>query len=433
MLACVRAASNGFVTVQRGDSLCEQERALSRTHRMILWVWVGVMGIASLFLLFLAVQQSVSDVRAGGIALGFWFPTTMTVLGGLIAVRQPQNRIAWLLIGIGLAVLVEMFLQLLLSSQPTSPSWGHLVAFVMVYAALPAGLYMAFLIPWMFPDGHFYTRWQKIAWLPGALVIAAVPLVASLTENIGQPYPAEGEAWTIDNPIGFLPGSVLDIGVVIGMVVLVLTAASGVVSLARRYRGSSVVARAQIRWIALSISIVAGVLVLIVLTDASQHAVGGLLLVVAFTTMPVCIAVAITRYRLFEIDRIISRTLTYTLIVTVLAGAFFGLVTAITALLPTQDSLAVAASTLLVAALFNPLRKRVQASVDRRFNRSAHQTDAISEEFTSELQESLTIDEITQLLESTVVDHLQPTASGVWISTPESETSHTNLAISSRP
>ncbi|HUO45608.1 MAG TPA: hypothetical protein VM470_02110, partial [Acidimicrobiia bacterium] len=99
-----------------------------------------------------------------------------------------------------------------------------------------------------------------------------------------------------------------------------------------------------------------------------------------------------------------------------------GLVTAITALLPTQDSLAVAASTLAVAALFNPLRKRIQSSVDRRFNRSAHQADVISEQFTSKLRDLLTIDEILQLWKSTVVDYLQPATSGVWISTGDSET-----------
>ena len=390
--------------------------------RTMLWVWVGAMGIASLFVLIVAVQQSGSDVRAGGIALGFWFPAVVTSLGALIAVRRPENRIAWLLIGIGLAVLVELFLQLFLSSRPASPSWGHVVAIVMVHAALPAALYMAFLIPWMFPDGRFHARWQTMAWLPGAVVLSAVPLAALFTEDIGQPYPAEGEAWVIENPIGFLPGSVLDIAIVLGFVVLALTAASGVLALAMRYRRSSVVTRAQIRWIAFSISMVAGVLVLILMTDASQYAVGGLLLVFAFASMPVCIAVAITRYRLFEIDRIISRTISYTAIVAVLAAAFFGLVTAITALLPTQDSLAVAASTLAVAALFNPLRKRIQSSVDRRFNRSAHQADVISEEFTSKLQDFLTIDEITQLWKSTVVDYLQPATSGVWIATGDSET-----------
>jgi hypothetical protein len=274
---------------------------------------------------------------------------------------------------------------------------------------------MAFLIPWMFPDGRFYARWQTMAWLPGAVVLSVAPLTALFTEDIGQPYPAEGEAWMVENPIGFLPGSVLDIAIVLGFVVLVLTAASGAISLARRYQRSSVVMRAQIRWIAFSISIVAGVFALILITDASQNTVGGLLLVVAFASMPVCIAVAITRYRLFEIDRIISRTLSYTAIVAVLTAAFFGLVAAISALLPTQDSLAVAASTLAVATLFNPLRKRIRSSVDRRFNRSAHQAGVISEEFTSKLRESLTIDEITQLWRSTVEDYLQPATSGVWI------------------
>ena len=386
------------------------------TRRTILWVWVGVMAIASLLVLFTALQRAGSDVRAGGIALGSWFPLAVTALGALIAGRRPENRIAWLLFGIGMAVVVEMFLQLFLGRRPTSPSWVHAFAFVIVHAALPAALYMAFLIPSMFPDGRLDMRWQKWAWLPGAALVAAVPLTALFTEELGQPYPAEDQAWTVQNPIGFLPGSVLDVTIVVGFVAIVFTAISGLVSMVARYRRASVVVRAQIRWIAFSISIVVGVLALILMTGAWQGAAGGLLLVVAFASMPVCIAVAITRYRLFEIDRIISRTLGYTSIVAVLAVAFSGLVSAITALLPTQDSLAVAASTLAVAALFNPLRKRIQYSVDRRFNRSAHLAEVVAEGFASSLQDALTVEEITRLWRSTVVDHLQPAVFGVWIS-----------------
>lgn len=336
-------------------------------------------------------------------------------MGALIAVRQPENKIAWLLIGIGFAVLVELCLQLLLSTQPASPSWQDIAAIVLVHVALPAAIYLAFLIPLIFPNGRFYGRWQALAARPGAVMLFVLPMTVLLTEEIAQPYPAEGEAWTVENPVGFLPSSVLDIAIALGIVVLVLTAASGVLSLIMRYRRSSVVIRAQIRWILFSTSIFAGVFVLILVTEASQNAVGGLLLVVAFITIPVCITVAITRYRLFEIDRIISRTLSYTVIVAILAAAFFGLVTATTAFLPAQNSLAVAASTLAIAALFNPLRKRVQNTLDRRFNRSAYHAEVILGAFVARLSGRLSTTDIVEEWHRTVDEFLEPETSGIWI------------------
>lgn len=378
-------------------------------------VWVGVVSLACLAVLVIALQQAGSEVRAGGIALGFWFPAATTLLGTLVANRQPENRIAWLLIGIGFAVLVEFFLQLSLATVPTSPSFVALAAIVLVHFAMPAALYLSFLIPLMFPSGRFLTRRQTMAAWPGAAVLLIVPSIVILTEEVGPPYPAKGQAWTIENPVGFLPTALLEIAVTLAIVVLALTAIAGVGSLIARYRQSSVVVKAQIRWMLYSTSIVTGVLLSIPLTRASESVAGGLLLVVAFVSVPVSVTVAITRYRLFEIDRIISRTLSYTIVVAVLAAAFIGLVAVITGLLPAQDSLAVAASTLSLAALFNPLRKRVQSTIDRRFNRSAYQADLIAEAFASRLKERLSATQIVEEWQRTVDESLQPETSGIWI------------------
>ena len=152
--------------------LCRSSKGSNvQAGRTVLWIWVGTMGVASLVVLFVAVQQSESAIRAGGIALGFWFPAAMSLLGSLIAIRQPENRIAWLLIGIGFAVLVELFLQLFLSGEPTSPSPLHLAAIVLGHIALPAALYLAFLIPLMFPSGRFFTQRQALAAWPGAIML----------------------------------------------------------------------------------------------------------------------------------------------------------------------------------------------------------------------------------------------------------------------
>jgi hypothetical protein len=129
----------------------------------------------------------------------------------------------------------------------------------------------------------------------------------------------------------------------------------------------------------------------------------------------VAVTIAITRYRLFEIDRIISRTLSYALIVVILAAVFAGVVTMTTSILPSQNSPAVAASTLAVAALFNPIRRRVQRVVDRRFNRAGYSATIVTEEFAARLQDKLDIGEITGAWTNTVNEAIQPAFAAVWI------------------
>jgi hypothetical protein len=144
--------------------------------------------------------------------------------------------------------------------------------------------------------------------------------------------------------------------------------------------------------------------------------VSGLLYVIVVGAIPVAITVAVTRYKLFEIDRIISRTVSYALVVGLLVAVFFGLVTLVTEVLPPDSSdLAIAASTLAVAALFNPLRKRVQHTVDRRFNRSSYQAARVSEQFAALLDQPHTVEEIAELWKQTVNESLQPHSSGLWL------------------
>ncbi|MGA7227878.1 MAG: hypothetical protein WBZ40_13335 [Acidimicrobiia bacterium] len=388
---------------------------MTSTRRVFLWVWVGVVGAACCGVLSIAVQQPGSPVRATSIALGSWFPAVVTLLGALIAVRQPDNRIARLLIGIGFAVLLEYFAQLALGSEPVSPSLLDFAAIVLVHVTLPLAMYLLFLIAFLFPTGRFSTKRQAWAAWPGAIMLFIQLLITVFTVEIGPPYPSAEQAWTIENPVGFLPTSARDATIALALVILALTAVAGGFSLVMRYRRSSVVIRAQIRWMLFSTFIVAGVLVLVATTNASQHMAGGLLLQVAFISIPISITVAISRYRLFEIDRIISRTLSYTVVVAVLAAAFFGLIALITAALPTQSSLAVAGSTLAIAALFNPLRKRVQSTIDRRFNRSAYHAEVIARTFANRLREPLSTTQIIKEWQRTVDESLQPETSGIWI------------------
>jgi hypothetical protein len=142
-----------------------------------------------------------------------------------------------------------------------------------------------------------------------------------------------------------------------------------------------------------------------------------LILSVALLIIPTVITIAITKYKLYEIDRLISRTLSYAILVGVLGLVYVaGAVWLPTRLLgDTVPTLLVAGSTLAVAALFNPLRRRIQQAVDKRFNRSSYQAEAIAEAFSAKLQESLTVEGIAEAWTQTVQEALQPNAAGIWI------------------
>lgn len=132
--------------------------------------------------------------------------------------------------------------------------------------------------------------------------------------------------------------------------------------------------------------------------------------------IPFGVGAAIMRFRLFEVDRLISRTVTYGLVIAVLGAIYFGTVTMVSWLLPSPGSFGVAASTLLVAAAFNPLRRRIRDSVDRRFNRSRQRAREISEDFSLSVQDSSTsVVDLSEMLLVVVNDAFQPVASGIWV------------------
>jgi len=131
--------------------------------------------------------------------------------------------------------------------------------------------------------------------------------------------------------------------------------------------------------------------------------------------LPVSIGVAVLRYHLYEIDRIVSRTVSYAVVVGVLAVVFFGVVTVLTSLLPAESDLAVAGSTLAVAALFNPVRRRVQAWVDRRFNRSRYDAQKVMDAFSGSLRDRVDPDGVVEGWVGAVSETMQPTTVGVWI------------------
>jgi drug/metabolite transporter (DMT)-like permease len=190
-------------------------------------------------------------------------------------------------------------------------------------------------------------------------------------------------------------------------------AAIAILSLVLRRRKSTGTERQQYRWLLLGAS-------LFVLISAAgqvlpEDSMFEVLWLVGGSAIPICICVAVVRYRLFEIDRVISRTVGYVLVVGVLGLVFLGAVTLLTWVSPAESQLAVAGSTLVVAALFNPLRKRLQGWVDRRFNRSKYDAERVMEHFAGSLQDRVDEDELVRGWVGVVSATMEPAAASVWV------------------
>jgi hypothetical protein len=389
---------------------------------VIPWVWTGlVFAVASLALLFIWPDDPTPDlVSQAGSTIFALTAVLLTGLGALIATKQPGNRISWLFFVTGTGMLVVGALGSFIPEEaPVSPTfWNWLAIVVVDVAGVAAIFYPLFLLLYVFPTGRFLARrWTWAGWF-GAIMVPVALLATVFAEEVAAYPDSDGTAWAISNPIGFIPSGVLDVIGFVWISGLIVVAISGVIAVIVRYRRSSQLVRTQIKWLLYPGLIFAIAFVLITLGAWEDNDILNTLLFVApIALIPISMTVAITRYRLFEIDRIISRTLAYLLVVGLLAATYFGTVTFVTTRLPAPNGVAVAGSTLLVAALFNPLRKRIQTTVDRRFNRSSYRAQQVADQFGTQLQESLTIEEITHAWIETVDQVVEPEGIAVWLQT----------------
>lgn len=336
-------------------------------------------------------------------------------VGALVAVRARHNVIGWLLLGIGwctsvtLAGIVVVALELPASRWAEwVSSWVSVMAFVLVTYVLL-----------LFPDGHLVSpRWRPALWLTHAAGLAF------LIGGLFTPY-VNREAYVFDNPLGVnsLRGRALDGD--LGWYLLPLAMVGGVASFVVRYRRSRGVLRAQLKWFAFAAAIVLfGYLFFYltwevsVLTAVDLTALGLVVVILCFNAVPVASGFAMLRYRLYEIDRLVSRTVTYLGVTSIVLGVYLVLVAAATAVLPARSSLAVAGATLVAAAVFEPSRRRVQTLVDRRFNRARYDAINTIDAFGRRLRDDVDPDQVRRDLVGTVTANLQPGSITVWTREP---------------
>ena len=340
----------------------------------------------------------------------------------LLAARRPGNPIGWLLFGILFA--------------GASPSNEYdILAYRMHPGTLPLGwvsvvfeelwpLFLVFvaILLWVFPDGKLPAgRWRR----PSVVLLVSGLLLGVVASTSGVIVVARGDVriratGDLANP----PGGgfeVLDIAVIALSLVAWL---AWILIQIPTYRRADGERRQQLKWLysGATVTLVAFVFGVFVIPVAAGHAPGypnnpviSALVVLAFGAMPASLGVAVLKYRLYELDRIISRVVSYALITTLLVGFYTGLVLLTTHVLPYKSAVAVAACTLITAALFNPLRKRVQRLVDRRFNRSRYNAEAVVAAFTARMRQTVDFDAVRDDLVGVVHEAFQPTQVSMWL------------------
>ena len=344
----------------------------------------------------------------------FWLTFAgLPVVGAVITSKRPSNPVGWTVLGIGVAAALSASTQLAAHAGLARPALLVLLnqlAFLPVFFLLPV-----FLL--IFPDGRLPSaRWQ---W--------PVRLAAFLTVGLGIWFAVRPVEYSFDNiqfypnPWGIDPLAPYDAAVV-GFLQVTL-GAFGVATLVRAARSfvqAGALRRAQVKWVLVPallgpLVFVAGILLEGFTSTEVTNLVVMTGLVGAGNGVALGIGTAVLRHNLFEIDRIISRTVTYALVVGLLGLAVVSLVAGMAMFVPSNDPIVVAISTLTAFALFNPVRRRVQLWVDRRFNRSRYDSARIIERFSRELSDrvdpDLVVDDWLEVVETT----MEPAAVGVWV------------------
>jgi hypothetical protein len=363
-----------------------------------------------------AVAMSIAEgsfgERSGEVLLLLVFAAFL-VVGCLILARRPGNVIGWIFTAVGLlttaAGLAETYAKYAYAHPGSLPAplvavwlsgwiWNPIIFLTLVFPLL------------LFPTGRSLSpRWRPVTWLAIGLT-GAVTALAAL-----NPYLELPDEQIVPNPIG-VAGADIDAAplstILNGLLLLLLAAA--VASMVVRFRRSSGIERQQLKWFTY-----AGVLVL--LAPLSNSLLPSLynapyLLVIA---LPISVGIAVLRYRLYDIDRVINRTLVYGLLTVLLAGIYAGAVLVLGQFFGgvgrNPPSWAVAGATLAAAALFQPLRRRIQQGVDRRFNRRKYNAARTIEAFSARLRDEVDLDTLSAEVLAVVDQTMQPTRASLWL------------------
>jgi hypothetical protein len=342
-------------------------------------------------------------------------------VGALVASRRPGHRVGWLLVAMGLSIAVADFTfaytRYGLVARPgalPAASWLAGIANGGVFLYLSCTGFVLLLSPTGTLPSPRWRWWARIT---------AAGLVVAFLTSVLAPRPLYPEYPDIGNPVGVgalehgLGAVLFPVGALLVLAGLVV----GAVSLLLRFRRARGLERLQLRWLALGAALSAtafAVSLTALVTDGwlFQAALG-----ISVAVLPLATGAAILRYRLYDIDRIVSRTLAYALLTVLLGLGYAAVVLGLGRLLGRESSLAVAGATLVVAALFQPARRRVQALMDRRFNRRRYDAARTVEQFAARLRDQVDLTTLTGELLAVVDQTVAPTRASLWLRSPREQ------------
>jgi hypothetical protein len=346
---------------------------------------------------------------------------SFSVVGALIASYRPENPIGWLFCAAalfyGLKIAGEEYAIYALLTNPGSLPLGAELAWLTDWIWAPGyGIILVFL-PLLFPDGHPPSRrWHPVGWLGGL----SIGLICVLTSIVLWPErgPALLQLGGFGGEVEEWRSAVSDWVLKLGVPMLLVAGLGAVISLFVRFRRARGDERQQIKWFASAAALTLAWIIVGERQGGEIVALSGLLVI---ASIPVATGIAILRYRLYDIDRIINRTLVYGLLTVMLALIYFGGVAATQAIVRVltgqeqQPQLAIVVSTLAIAALFTPLRRRIQSFIDRRFYRRKYDARKTLEAFSAKLRDETDLDRLGEDLMGVVKETMQPAHISLWL------------------
>ena len=388
-----------------------------RTRRVTAWaLWAATMGCcaAGLVVALLVARPLTAQILLDGALFAVGFPLGYATVGLVLTLRRPANPIGWLYAASALywslIVPLQPWVGQLAREQQPLPLLAKLSAMAEVTIWAPAIALGVTLPALLVPDGRLRSRrWRVVAATavagPAMFMVGAFLIPGATTDTV-IPF---------DNPLGQpgLPGEIAKAVAAAGLALHIGSLPAALLCVLLRFRASRGVERQQLRWVATGAAVtVVGLTV--PLGDLRPFWLDPLLLL----CVPVAVTVAVLRYRLWDLDRLVSRTVAYALITALLVVPYLLIVPAAGRLAAGSGSLAVAAATLTAVALFQPLRRRVQSLVDRRFNRRRHDAARTVEHFAGRLRDQVDLDALEAELLAVADQTMQPTRASVWLRPP---------------
>jgi hypothetical protein len=384
-----------------------------RAAARVAWGIGTLCAVGAVAAFLLATLNGAADIQAAAVTVLLAFP----LVGALVAARQPGNAVGWLLIAVGVFLTVnlvgESYARYALVTAPGSLPGGLYGAWLgWTYAPIVATL--AIFLPLYFPTGRLLSpRWRPVVWLGIGFVVFAIagnalwPGPDVMVRGLGP----------VRNPVIFLPRAkpLVELFRNLAGLCLLPGIAGALAALVVRFRRSRGIERQQLKWFTYAAALAP--LPGFVYENAPD--ISELLLAVIYPLVPVAIGIAMLRYRLYEIDRIINRTLVYGTLTVILGLIYAGAVLVLGQLFggvgTDPPSWAVAGATLAVAALFQPARRRIQQAVDRRFNRRKYNTTQTIEAFSTRLRDQVDLDTLSTELLAVVDQTMEPTRVSLWL------------------